>query len=240
MDLSRPVYYRGLNLNDATAAAGRMPISGRQLDQVSIGAVTGVGYTEKRSQADGRDSSDVYLDGRRFLLSGSVFGESRSEAFDKLQEIRSVFTPTGAFADRPGAYGYLPLAWQEPTLDSRYPLDDVTQLRFRDLYANCRPLATPEVRMDRDRSGGKEGLGAGFQYSVQLEARDPRIYVDPAVTQDLVDNTTSQSGTWENRGDYPSPLKALFVINPHAATTGRITVEAGGSQMLIQVPPSTV
>ena len=246
MDLHRNVTYRGLSLNDVTNDSAVEPLEGIGLDTVIIGGVTGVGYTEKRSQADGRDASDVYLDGRRYSLAGTVYGENRQRVFDRLADLKAAMSPTGAFGEQPGMYGYLPLHWYESTLDTRYVLDAVRNTRFRYLYALVRPLAVPEVRIDRDSIGGIGPSGGAVQFSVQLEARDPRIYVDPPVTVYIPSltipnpvNPTGSKGKWLNRGDYPAPLKLRFLFHPHA-NPGRVTIEAGGSKFIIKVPSSTV
>ena len=236
MDLQRSVNYRGLNLNDISNDSATQPLGGYQLDRVIIGAVAGVGYTEKRSQADGRDSSDVYLDGRRFVLAGTAYGATRQYAHDRMQDLRAVFSPTGAYTAQPGAYGYLPLDWYEPTADTRFAQQPAfDNVRFRHLYALVRPLATPEFVIERDRSGGNTNYGSAFQFQAQLEARDPRLYIDPPVTLYPPDAAGSASGSWLNRGDYPSPLKCLFILDPHASN-GVITINAGGSQMKISFP----
>ena len=50
-----------------------------------------------RSQADGLDASDVYLAGRRLAIHGTVYGTTRANLFDRLQQLRAVMSPTGAF-----------------------------------------------------------------------------------------------------------------------------------------------
>lgn len=233
MDLSRPVAYRGLALNDAVPAIGSGRITGNLIDDVSIGAVNGVGYSEKRSMADGRDVSDVFLDGRRIVMSGTVYGTDLADTHDRFQQLRSILTPTAAFSDEPGAYGYLPLSWDEPTGDTRFLADPGGVIRYRHLYANVRPMASPELRVNRDRSGGRPTLGSGFPFQVVFDAKDPRLYIAPEVMADYTDNTTGQAGNWVNRGDYPAPLNVLLITAPHSAKDGQFTLVAGGSTMNI-------
>ena len=240
MDLSRPVAYRGLELNDAvpTIATGR--ITGIQIDDASIGMVPGVGYTEKRSMADGRDASDVFLDGRRIIISGTVFGFDRADAHDRFQELRAALSPTSAYTSSPGSYGFLPLTWDEPTGDTRFLADPGGTIRYRHLYANVRPTATPELRIRRDSTGGKTTLGTGFPFQAIFDAKDPRLYIDPPKTADFIDGATGQTGNWVNRGDYPAPLNVLLVTAAHAGKEGKFSLTVGGSTMNIKLAPSTV
>ena len=236
MDLTRPVTYRGLALNDGTPEAGTGKVSGITLDDVVLGLVPGVGYTEKRAQGDGRDASDVYLDGRRFAATGTVYGRTRGEAHDKFQELKAALTPTSAFNAEPGNYGYLPLSWQEPTEDTRYTPDVVNGIRYRSMYANVRSMATPEQRVTRDRSGGRDSFGMGFQFSAQFEAKDPRLYVVDPFVADFTDDSNAGTGTFLNRGNYPAPLNILLVVKPHTGT-GQFRLDTGGSKLRIELPP---
>lgn len=244
MDLWRPVAYRGVQLNDARRASGSSSLNvGVALERVVFGAVQGVGYTEKRSLADGRDASDVYLESRRIQLAGTIYGTTRSEAFDHVALIRTVCSPTGAYTSDPGDYGYLPLSWQEPTTDPRFTTDPVNGLRYRDMHSNVRPLTTPQFDIVRDRLGGLEDRGAGIPWSVQFEAIDPRLYGD-TVTNYLtdIDNAahTASVGTLTllNRGDYPSPVKILFLVAANQPLPGYAKFTIGGSIMRIGIPKS--
>lgn len=228
MDLTRPVAYRGLNLNDATFA--NAPTLGIALESVGWPGVQGVGYTEKRSQADGFDASDVYLGLRRLLVHGTVYGRSRAELFDKVQQLREACSPTAAFTDEPGSYGYLPLTYDEPTLE----VADFTN-GFKPLQVFVRPVQTPALQIVRDSIGGVPDRGGAIAFDIGFEAKDPRIYVRPEATTNLTGTTAS--GNLRNRGDYPAPLNGLFVI-PAANPAGLITVNVGGSQMQITVPDS--
>jgi hypothetical protein len=243
VDLLKPVTYRGININDAGVVAGTSMLNGIGVDQCVFHPVGGVGYTEKKSLGDGRNSSDVFLDGRRISLAGTIYATSRSSAFDLKQELMAALTPTGAYLEDPGAYGYLPLAWYEPTADTAFVVD-TDGLRYRHVYSNVRPLSTPNFIVDRDRIGGVESRGLTIPWQCQFEAIDPRIYGDEVLVYlSDVDNAAhtknAAAQTFTNRGNYPAPLNLLMVIAANRPKPGFLKLTAGGSIMRIAIPIST-
>lgn len=241
-DLTRPISYRGLQLNDAGPVQGTDKIVGVQIDRFYMGPVQGIGYTEKRALDDGRDASDVYLDGRRIALSGTVYGFTRADGFDRKGELMAALTPTGAYLEEPGDKGYLPLEWDEPTNDTDFDVDG-DGLRYRHKYANVRPLAVPEQDMIRDRTGGDNAKGLSVPFTAMFEAVDPRIYGDRIqVFFDDIDNVAhtknATAQTFRNRGKYPAPLNLLFVVPAAQAKPGILLLTAGGSIMRIVIPQS--
>lgn len=249
MDYAKPLTYRGLNLNSILvdrseqAAQDRSgKLSGIMVEDFIVGPVQGVGYTEKRSNADGRDASDVYLDSRRLVVQGTVYGENAADAHDRFQELCSVISPTGAYNAEPGAYGYLPLTWFEPTNDPRYDTEedvDGNVNRWREVFANARPLTIPERRWVRDRTGGIKSKGIGVPFIAYFEAIDPRIYVEPVIEHDLEHAAGTFGGTFLNRGDYPSPLNIQLAFAA-LATPGTVTITGAGAVTVITIPSSAV
>jgi hypothetical protein len=241
VDFRKPLLYRGLDLNgvvidaaetDAEKRAGRLV--GIQIEDFVVGSVQGVGYTEKRSNDDGRDASDVYLDSRRLIAQGTVYGASFADAHDRFQQLCSIISPTGAFLASPGSYGYLPLTWMEATDDPRFEVDE-DDLRFRTVFCNARPLIVPERRWTRDKQGTKANLGQAVQFTAYWEAIDPRIYVDPYYTHEIDGASGIRNGTFLHRGDYPAPLNVLLEVASGQAQ-GTVTITAGGVVMVITVP----
>lgn len=231
MDLTHSVAYRGLALNSPVVGPKGI-LSGIQLAEASYGAVAGVGFTEKRALGDGRDASDVFLDGRRIMLRGTVYGLSRAELYDLLQDLQSALSPTAAFNDEPGDYGYMPLSFQRPTLDLiSWPTGEVP------LCIYCRPMATPSFSILRDATGGAEDRGGSVPWQAMLEAKDPRVYVNEESEVDIVALATSGAGSFNNRGDYPAPLNILLVVNAHAGT-GRFDFTGAGAVLRIILPAS--
>lgn len=240
MDLTQPVEYRRFSLNDAVRLTTGGPISGCALERVNYSNVPAVGYTEKRSLSDGFDSGDVFLGMRRIQLQGTLYGISPGELFDKKQDLVAALSPTLAYAEYPQNYGYLPLDWWEPTADTRFDTPYPTPF-LRHVYCNVRPTALPQFEIIRDRLGQpKPHEGLSLQWQAMVEAKDPRIYLDPAIyTYFYPMSNTSGSGTFVNRGDYPAPLQALLEITAHADQrywhfTG------GGTVLTISLPPTTV
>lgn len=234
MDLTRPISYRNFDLNNAALSGGI--ITGCQIDRVDYPPVEAVGYREKRSLSDGIDVSDVFLGGRNVILSGKLYGSTRGDFYDRLEDLRACFLPTAAYAESPAEYGYLPLLFDEPTADTvTWPTGFITKM------IRVRPLATPHIVLDRDRLGGDTDLGFSCEWSVALEARDPRIYYQDDVTTyfNANGNTSSGSGSVTNRGPYPAPLNILVAV-PGGANTDRVlTLTAFGTVVKITVPTSS-
>lgn len=241
MDLSQDVSYREFSLNgDATLEGG--VLSGVTIDEADLSAVTAVGYTEKRALADGNDASDVFLGPRRIFLTGSVYGATRAEAFDILQNLRSVFTATAAFADDERNFGYLPLYFRQTTDDPAFGASPGNPGN-KSLYINCRPLANVQFKINRDASGGyASGSGSGdrpiaFRWSVVLEAKDPRIYVVDGTTVPIDGSLAAGlSGTVTNKGDYPAPVGLILFVDAHES--GDFVLRMNGAVTKITVEDS--
>jgi hypothetical protein len=236
LDLSRPVIYRGLNLNGAAQLSPGERLYGAQIAACQMGNVAGVGWTEKRSLGDGNDASDVFLGARRVLMSGHVYGRTRAEMFDFQQALLTTLSPTSAYNSNLSDFGYNPLFYSVPTEDTDYP-EGVDGVRIRALYMNLRPLATPTVDIIRDASGGIEASGSGIAWSSVLEGKDPRVYVFPDKEADL-SGSGEETGTFFNRGDYPAPLNLTLVVAP--STSGTFHFVGAGSNMRITVPAASV
>lgn len=204
IDLSASVTYRGQELNGADIASPAGPISGCKIESFTWPPVAGVGYTEKRTQGDGLDSSDVFAGGRRFSLRGTLYGSTRGATFDLFRTLSAIFAPTLAYDDDADAFGYRPLAFSSPTAD----LDNFGSGTIS-LFANVRPLGTPDFgAISRDTSGGTKPFA--MPWTVTLEARDPRIYVATPVEVSLA-GADGGSGTLAQRGSYPTPLTIILV-----------------------------
>jgi len=232
MDLTQAVTYRGYNLNNAVVAAGI--ITGSQIDTIDYSNIASVGYREKRSLSDGLDASDVYLGARYIHLAGTIYGATREDVFDVLQDLRAALLATAALAESPTTLGYMPLAFSEPTADHvTWP----TGFIAKQMYA--RPFNTPAIRIDRDHIGGDANRGFSVQWSVDMEARDPRIYLQTLNQTyfNAAGNTSSGSGSVTNRGPYPAPLDILIFV-PAGTADRVVTLTAFGTVTKITVPSS--
>jgi len=220
MDLSKPVYYRGLNINSAVLETGRT-LRGITVESIDYSNINTVGYTEKRAGSDGMHASDIYLGDRRVELTGHIYAPTLPGMFDLLHVVRAVFSPTSAYIESPGDRGFLPMSFEQPTLDTTsYPSGIIP------LFMNLRP-DPPRFSINRDRqdgSGGKRPVST--PWAVRLTAKDPRMYVNPAQSVSIVSPASAIPGVAMNRGDYETPLNIQLVVGatvPGAGSYFRIT-----------------
>lgn len=232
MDLTRPVAYRGFQLNTPINPGGGLPLDGCQLDDVDYHEVAAYGYREKRSLSDGLDASDVFLGARTVRLAGTLYGQSHGDLFDTLAELRAALLPTSAFSESPGDLGYLPLTFEEATLDlTNYSTGYISKMM------RVRAMGTPRFAVVRDHVGGVSQYGLSIKWEVVMEAKDPRIYFQTPVEK-FFNNTggsNSGAGTVANKGAYPSPLMIeIHVASAHADRV--VTLTGFGSVIEITVP----
>lgn len=231
MDLTRPVTYRGFALNSATEAAGN-PATGCAIDSVDYSDVDAVGYEEKRSMADGYDASDVFLGKRRVVLAGTLYGADRADLHDRLQNLRFAISPTSAYAESPGDFGYLPLNFDVPTKDlTNWPTGFISQM------IRVRPARILQWSLNRDQVGGAD-MGNSLRWQALLDARDPRIYA--FAEKDYTawvgrTGTETPAPSFFNRGDYPGPLNILLQA-PAGAAASVLTLNIAGTTMLLSMP----
>ena len=227
MDLTRPVTYRGLLLTGAEGGpGGAQPIVGIRLSRARFTDVPAVGYTEKRSLDEGLDASDVYLGGRTMQLTGEVFGGSKAALFDRLDQMRDVFTASSAFRAAPGRQGFLPLSFSQPTLlTGHHPDGFIERVLF------CRPQTQNEHDVVFGAIGGASTQGYVVPFTVALQAKDPLFYapVDKSV---LV--TGSGSANFVNRGNVPAPVRVELYMETTAART--FTLDDDRTTLTIDVP----
>jgi hypothetical protein len=235
MDLSRPITYRAYELNTIETLVGDGKRRGCMVEEADYGDVAGIGYTEKRSQGDGLDATDITLGARMIRLRGFIYGETEADGFDRLQDLRSIFTPTSAYADSTYDRGYLPLEFEVETQKFVDFPNGVKQLEMR-----ARPRAQPRFSIRRDggsQTGQRPYKGNAIEWTVFLECRDPRIYIRP--THFIYLNLASpMSIPLANRGDYPAPLDILLDV-PAASAAGTVLIEVAGCRMEITVPNSS-
>lgn len=229
MDPARPVAYRGIPLNDANIGGTGQRIAGCAVERINYSGVSSYGYTEKRSNSDGFDAGTVFLGKRDVDLTGTLYGTSKADLFDRKTALVAAFTPTLAYAASPVDYGYLPLTFDEPTLNTDDWPDGYIPKMLR-----VRPRQTPEFQVVRDAVGGENERGLAIPWSVVLEAKDPRIYCQNP-QQHWFDNSGSPI-TLPNRGDYPTPIR----IKWHSSGTGQETLNliGLGSSMTLTIPAS--
>jgi hypothetical protein len=240
--LDAPVTYNGTDLN-TIEMMGNGVRRGCMLEEFDYGRAQGMGYTEKRSQDDGLDASDVFLGARYINLTGTVYGENPGDTFDRLQAVRSALTPTVAYDVGQPDYGYIPLQFSMPTNDTAFESPGSPGVYVKELEFRARPVGQPQFSIRRDMGalpgGGMQGdsslgeKGGAIQWRATLECKDPRMYVRPDI---WVPFTTPQTGVpIYNRGDYPAPLNVLLGVTSSSANSG-IEIDVGGSTLKIALP----
>src|SRR5215510_14905916 len=111
MDLTKPVTYRAHALNDATPHVGKPGLTGCLLEQADIADIGHVYFMEKRRLADGMDAIEPYEALHKLELQGTVFGQTRGEAWDALQVLREAMNPVTALFESPSTKGFLPFTF---------------------------------------------------------------------------------------------------------------------------------
>lgn len=155
MDLTRSVVFRGLDINSVsrggptlltyssdsvtyggdlvTYGAGMalgLPASGCMTETADISDIPTVEFAERVRVHDGYNVLEGYRGNWVVHLSGSLFGATRGDLFDRLQNLRRVMSPDTALRDSPSTKGFLPLTYREP--------HDLTALTVTTLQ--CRPM----------------------------------------------------------------------------------------------------
>jgi hypothetical protein len=192
----KSVTYRGFDLNDAGRNAAAGPTVGCLLERIDWPGLRGVGYVEKRARGDGADASDVYLPARRFMLRGKLYGATQADLYDRWNDLTEAFTPSAAYEDDSENQGYVPLAGTQPT-----DRTDDFSTGEKNIYINIRPVTSPSAVFDRDRTGGNVDQGHVLDWQVEVEAKDPRVYISEEIEAEL-----GASGDLENRGNYKTPV----------------------------------
>jgi hypothetical protein len=236
--LDAPITYNGVELN-TIIEVGNGVRKGCLIEEFDYGRSQGMGYTEKRSQDDGLDASDVFMGARYISLTGTVFGETPGDLFDRLQTVRTALTPTIAYDVGQPDYGYIPLQFSLPTEDAAFGL--AKELEFR-----ARPVGQPQFSIRRDMGafagGGMNGpsnageKGGAINWRATLECKDPRMYVRPDIWVPFTGAVTGQPIV--NRGDYPAPLDVLLGVTSSTAG-GKVEIDVGGSTLIIALPSLT-
>lgn len=242
MDISKSIYYRGLDLNSVLLKPGRV-LRGLAVETADYSNIDVVGYTEKRAAADGVHASDVYMGARTVDIAGFIYGSTQAEVFDYLHLLRSVFSPTSAYQESPGDRGFLPMAYTQPTADTVsfpgitiagkvYPAGTIP------LYMNLRPQRPLQFGVQRDRQKGTELKirPSAMPWSIRLLAKDPRVYVNPPQSMDFTGTFTNFNEYAINRGDYETPLNIQLVVQTAPGIVGEFKVVGlNGIDMRIKI-----
>ncbi len=198
MDLTRDVIYRTFYLNDpgvVTDLTPDAPIAGCVLDNFDLNDVDVMQFSEKRSQQDGMDAGDVWLGGRRIRLSGTLYGSSRANLYDRLWTLRAVMSPVLAQREEPGDKGYRPLYFSTPTEDPDYDPSGLIELMVK---AMPRAFSAPNMR---DTLGGEDADALALPWQATMVCKDPSIMSAVPVDTTLTAQAQVTGATAQNTGD---------------------------------------
>jgi hypothetical protein len=117
VDLTRPVTYREYLLNDpatwTTLSAGRA-ISGNVIDTFDFSDVDVIQAHSSLPQRDGIEVDVPWKSWRRIRISGTLYGESRPDLYDRIWVMRQALDPVLAYHNFPQRAGRLVLSFWMP------------------------------------------------------------------------------------------------------------------------------
>jgi hypothetical protein len=226
MDLNEAVVYRGFDFNNVQVVESGV-LAGCEVKRASYGNLEILGYTEKRSLEDGYDASDVFLGRRTVTLEGNLFGYNRGDLYDRLRNMRFAINPRMAFDDEPGAQGYQPLYFSEPT-----ELGDAFGTGLN-LMMRVRSTSGVRCTFDKDEVGGTSGSPLAIRWQVAFEAKDPRVYLQER--RDIFISGSSGGLDLLNRGGHPARLNLILVLQP-AANIRVFTFSGAGTAFDLTIP----
>ena len=223
MDLTKSIVYNGLTIASTSGTTGGTPWGGVAINAIDYTDADIDQYLDKRAIQDGIDAADVYYGARRIAIDASVFGTTRGDTFDRLEDFAYAFDPVIAYNADTANIGFLPFQFYQPTADistwSTSAFPSGIPLQF---YA--RPMTPAKWSVSRDNSGGVAGLGLSIRVSSVLLARDPRKYLQTSIQSDIT--TATQTATY--RGNYQSWPVITFSMSA-AGNSATIIAIAGGS-----------
>ncbi len=175
-DLTKNIIYREFTLNDEDVVTNIVQgtsigagVSGCVVDSIDYNDVDVVQFMEKRSLEDGMDVGDVYKGARRIRISGTLYGTTRADLYDRLSDLRAALDPVLAQQDEPADKGYQALYFSVPTLRfEEFPTGYIDQRLL------CMPRALGYL-INRDAQGGDEEDSLAISWQATLVSRDPRI-----------------------------------------------------------------
>jgi hypothetical protein len=204
-------------------------LTGCEIQRVDWPGVPGVGYDEKRALDDGYDASDVFLGKRLIGMEGAIYSDTRSELYDLKQALVTACTPTAAYDDDPGAKGFMPMDFYVPTGNTiDFAAGYIHQMVL------VRPVRQPSLSIEADRTGGLDTQPLSMRWSGLFEAKDPRVYFFTSTDTSISGSAGSGAGSFVNKGDYPTPLNVLLLVNS-ASSSGTWHLVGAGTDMTISI-----
>jgi hypothetical protein len=218
VDLTREIIYRNFVLNDAsifTDLAAEQPISGCVVDSVDFSDADVVQFIEKRSQMDGMDAGDAWLGARRIRMSGTLYGTTRADLFDRLWSLRAAMSPVLAQREEPGDRGYRPLYFTVPTNDADYVADSG--------LIDLRVLALPrsfDASIMRDLEGGSDLDSLAIPWQATFICKDPSIMGATPIDATFTTSVLVTGATGQNTGDTITKATHGLTLNTRVTLIG--------------------
>lgn len=237
MDLSKPISYNGLTIPNSLTLTPGVAASGYLVDSIDVSSEGVAAFTEKRANQDGIDASDVFLGARSISILLAAYGTTAGDFWDKTQDLLAAFSPTLAYNADTANLGYLAFDFYQPTADIvTWPLASYPSgipMRFY-----CRPLAPPAYASGRDSNGGKATRGLSKQFRINLQARDPRKYLQTASTVSMALGSSNATSTGTYVGDYPT-TGTITIVSGTATGTVVYTIEGSAFTLTLDATSTT-
>ena len=226
MDLSLPISYNGLTASGISAATAGAPQAGIVFESVDPSGVDVRQYTDNRATQDGLDAADAYLGGRTIQIFAAVYGSTLGDMWDRHALLIKAFNPVIAISNDSANFGFRPLKFFRPTADiSTWPFSAYPSGIPLQIY--CRPTTIGRYTVNRANTGGTASKGGVLRQQIGLMARDPRIYLQSAITAALTTATTSAS----HRGTHPTFPILTFAITSSGHSSTRFFLDSGSMHL---------
>lgn len=226
-----------LNINSITSAAGPYtPLSGYNVDGVSLGQASVRGYAVENAQRDGILTAEAFIGPRQLGLTVSVYGNSLGDFWknvDTLSASADPYPPEFSSDD-----GFRKLVFTAPSGTTS-----------NEVYMLVRPSAVPAISVNKNFSVGASARGFAINTQMVFTAKDPRKISTAEASVSISPGTTTvtYSGTYQSfpivivtasasSASYTIGGKTVSLIGlssgttyyvDHAKTTVRIGSETG-------------
>jgi len=184
MDFNQPISLQTasatfLEINTITSAIGpATPLSGYNVEGVTMAAASVRGYLAEEAQRDGVRGAEAFIGSRNVTLIVSAYGSTVGNFWDKVDSLNAAMDPY------PDAFisddGFRQLRFYSPTGSTT-----------KQVYMMVRPLAIPAIGVTKNQSIGTSAKGFAMNTQLPFIAKDPRkISVSESTVSISVGTTT--------------------------------------------------
>lgn len=240
IDLTRPITFQdstGSNFNfntlvgALTFSGGGTPLSGYSVSGFGIGSVSPIGYEDNRATSDGIDASEAYAGRRIVTLALDVYGNSKSDLYQKLQNVVNVmrFMPKRY----EGSDGFRKLKATMLTTDPNFSVNEDTGNREIPIYFYARPMLIPQTESNTSQFSGSDSLGYSAKLLLQFLLKYPYKYSDsPNEAEIPIDGTEIDI---QNHGSAPSEMQLIISADDTNSDIVDITITVAGVPITLDV-----